>query len=163
MKTTEKAKLSEPIQNWTLVFPNQANPNGVMFGGDLLAIMDTSAAMAAKRFCQMEVSTVSVEAVHFAKPIRVGDTVKTTAKVVAVGNTSMIVKTEAFKDIGNDQLEKSVSAYYFLVAFDQNQQTARVPRLKLTENDAKEHQTALIIKQSAQQRQTQINLLAQAE
>ncbi len=162
MTTSEQQQASEEIENWTMVFPNQANPNGVMFGGDLLAIMDTTAAMAAKRFCQMEVSTVSVEAVHFAKPFRVGDTIKTAARVVAVGNSSMIVKTEAFKDIGNKQLEKAVSAYYFLVAFDQKHKTARVPRLKLDDKDSKEQQIALIIKAAAEQRQAQINLLAQA-
>jgi acyl-CoA thioesterase YciA len=89
-----------------------------MFGGDLLAIMDTTAAMATKRYCQLDVSTISVEAVHFTKPIFVGDNIKTTAKVVLVGNTSMMVKAESFRDIGSNQFEQCVIAYFSLVAFD---------------------------------------------
>ncbi|MDQ7048744.1 MAG: hotdog domain-containing protein [Enterobacterales bacterium] len=153
MSIQSESKIAEEIQNWTLVFPNQANPNGVMFGGDLLAIMDTTAAMAAKRFCQMQVSTVSVEAVHFAKPIRVGDTIKTTAKVVAVGQTSMMIKTEAFRDIGDSQLEPCVSAYYNLVAFDNQYKKAQVPRLQVKENTQIDHQIAQVVKNAAQQRQ----------
>jgi len=153
MKTHKIHKLAEEIQNWTMVFPNQTNPNGVMFGGDLLAIMDTTAAMAAKRFCQMSVSTVSVEAVHFAKPIRVGDNVKTLAKVIAVGNTSMMVKTQALRDIGNNDLEPCVSAFYNLVAFDDQNKKAQVPRLQLAQDSTIDHQIAQIIKTCAQQRE----------
>ncbi len=146
------SQIAEQIQNWTMVFPNQVNPNGHMFGGDLLAIMDTTAAMAAKRYSQMAVSTVTVEAVHFAKPFKVGDNIKTIAKVVAVGNSSMMVKAEAYRDVGNDRLEKHVTAFFNLVAFDSQRQPAQVPLLKLSAADKKDHEQALIIKDSAKQR-----------
>jgi acyl-CoA thioesterase YciA len=146
------SQIAEQIQNWTMVFPNQANPNGNMFGGDLLAIMDTTAAMAAKRYSQMDVSTVTVEAVHFAKPFMVGDNIKTLAKVVAVGHSSMMVKAEAYRDVGNDRLEKHVTAFFNLVAFDSQRQPAQVPQLKFTDADNRDHKQALIIKDSAKQR-----------
>lgn len=149
-------KRAEQMVNWNLVFPNQANPSGNMFGGDVLAIMDTTAAMAAKRFSETQVSTVSVEAVHFAKPIMVGDNIKTTAKIVAVGNTSMMVKTDVYRDIGSNKLMKCVSAFLNFVAFDYQRQPTQVPDLELCPEDEKAHQMALAIKESAQQRSAAI-------
>jgi len=152
MNQSRTQKSAEEIQNWNMVFPNQANPNGNMFGGDLLAIMDTTAAMAAKRFSQLDVSTVAVEAVHFASPLKVGDNIKTTAKVVAVGNTSMLVKTQAFRDIGQNGLLKCVSAYFSLVAFDASGKPALVPSLILQEMDKKANNEALLVKHFARKR-----------
>jgi acyl-CoA hydrolase len=147
---------AESIENWSMVFPNQANPNGNMFGGDLLAIMDTTAAMAAKRYSQRQVSTVSVEAVHFAKPFMVGDNIKVTAKVVLVGTSSMMVKTLAFKDIGQNQVEQCVSAYFNLVAFDEDRVPTAVPKLRLLKENNADYQRALVIKESAQTRHKQL-------
>ena len=158
MNIKRLSKFAEEIQNWTMVFPNQANPNGNMFGGDLLAIMDTTAAMAAKRFAQNEVSTVTVEAVHFALPLWVGNNLKTTAKVVAVGNTSMMVKALVYRDIGNDELCQCVSAYFNLVAFDQNRKPTQVPLLDLSKNEEKENELAEIIIKNAKDRQIQFNI-----
>jgi len=157
MTTERPTKKAEEIQNWTMVFPNQANPNGNMFGGDLLAIMDTTAAMAAKRYSQREVSTVTVEAVHFSKPFMVGDNIKTTAKVVSVGNSSMMVKTKAYKDTGEDHLEKCVSAYFNLVAFNENRQPTQVPELEISNDNKEDNKAAKVILDAAKQRNNILN------
>ncbi len=152
MSETRPTKQAEVMVNWNLVFPNQANPSGNMFGGDVMAIMDTTAAMAAKRFSEREVSTVTVEAVHFAKPIMVGDNIKTTARVVAVGNSSMMVKADVYRDIGGNKLMRCVSAFLNFVAFDYQRQPTQVPLLELTPEDEKAHKMALVIKKSAEER-----------
>ncbi len=152
MKNKRKTKQAEEIVNWNLVFPNQANPSGNMFGGDVMAIMDTTCAMAAKRFSENQVSTVAVEAIHFAKPIMVGDNIKTTAKVVAVGNTSMMVKADVYRDIGNNELMKCVSAFLNFVAFDYQRQPTLVPLLDLLPEDEDANKMALIIRDSAKTR-----------
>ncbi len=159
MNDTRKTKRAEEIVNWNLVFPNQANPNGNMFGGDVLAIMDTTAAMAAKRFSENQVSTVTVEAVHFAKPIMVGDNIKTTAKVVAVGKTSMIVKSDVYRDDQKGGLLKCVSAFLTFVAFDYQRQPTQVPELELSEEDKKAHEMALVIKRAAKEREGEFKKL----
>ena len=152
MSMNRKTKQAEEIVNWNLVFPNQANPSGNMFGGDVMAIMDTTSAMAAKRFSENQVSTVAVEAIHFAKPIMVGDNIKTTAKVVAVGNSSMMVKADVYRDIGNNELMRCVSAFINFVAFDYQRQPTQVPLLELAPEDEKDNQKAKIIKESAKAR-----------
>lgn len=63
--TERNKKKAEEIETWNFVFPNQSNPYGNMFGGELLAIMDTTAAMAAIRYAEKTVSTASVERVIF--------------------------------------------------------------------------------------------------
>ncbi|TQV71022.1 acyl-CoA thioesterase [Aliikangiella marina] len=157
MSDSRPVKRAEEMVNWNIVFPNQANPSGNMFGGDVLAIMDTTAAMAAKRFSETQVSTVTVEAVHFAKPIMVGDNIKTTAKVVLVGNTSMMVKTDVYRDIGGNKLMKCVSAFLNFVAFDYQRMPTQVPILELLEEDETAHKMALTIKESAKRRQQELN------
>lgn len=152
MNIKRKTKQAEEIVNWNLVFPNQANPSGNMFGGDVMAIMDTTCAMAAKRFSENQVSTVTVEAIHFAKPIMVGDNIKTTAKVVAVGNSSMMVKADVYRDIGNNELMKCVSAFLNFVAFDYQRQPTTVPLLELSPEDEKANKMALIIRDAAKAR-----------
>lgn len=152
MNQQRPTRQAEEIGNWSLVFPNQANPAGNMFGGDVMAIIDTTSAMAARRFSERQVSTVTVEAVHFAKPIVVGDSIKTVAKVVAVGNSSMIVKADVYRDIGANQIEKCVSAFLVFVAFDEKRTPTAVPLLELQPGDEKAHQMALIIKKTAEQR-----------
>lgn len=159
MNRQRKTKQAEEIVNWNLVFPNQANPSGNMFGGDVMAIMDTTSAMAAKRFSESQVSTVSVEAIHFAKPIMVGDNIKTTAKVVAVGNSSMMVKADVYRDIGNNELMKCVSAFLNFVAFDYQRQPTTVPLLELTAEDEQANKMALIIRESAKARSEKLKEL----
>ncbi len=153
MTDTRPSKHAEEMINWNLVFPNQANPSGNMFGGDVMAIIDTTAAMAAKRFSETQVSTVTVEAVHFAKPIGVGDNIKTTAKIVDVGNTSMIIKADVYRDIGANQLEKCVSAFLKFVAFDNQRKPTRVPELKLAPGDEQANRLAQEVTRAAIARQ----------
>jgi acyl-CoA thioesterase YciA len=159
MSNARTRKRAEEMVNWNLVFPNQANPSGNMFGGDVMAIMDTTAAMAAKRFSENQVSTVTVEAVHFAKPIMVGDNIKTTAKVVAVGTTSMMVKADVYRDIGGNRLMKCVSAFLNFVAFDYQRQPTPVPLLELAPEDELAHQMALVIKAAAEDRRVALEAL----
>ena len=157
MENIRPRKSAQEITNWSIVFPNQANPNGYMFGGEVMAIMDITAVMAAKRFSETDVSTVSMEAVHFAKPIYVGDNIKTTAKVVMAGTTSMMVITEVFRDIGDNQLEKCVSAFLTFVAFDESHTPTQIPELVIAEEDKSLHEIALTVKKSATQRRNELH------
>ena len=80
------------------VFPNHTNPLGTLFGGRVLELMDINAAIACKRFCRLPVVTASTEPIDFRNPIFVGETIELKSRVVWVGRTSMIVRTEVFGD-----------------------------------------------------------------
>ena len=156
--TERLKKKAEEIVTWNFVFPNQSNPYGNMFGGELLAIMDSTAAMAAIRYSGNTVSTASVERVIFKKPIFVGDRIKTVAKVVWVGNTSMMVRTDVFVDKGEvvgDVL--STTAHFTLVAFDSERRPVSVPELIIeTDKEKKQNEFAEQIKAHVGRRETRI-------
>ncbi|MBD3652892.1 hotdog domain-containing protein [Kangiella sp.] len=151
-------KKAEEIETWNFVFPNQSNPYGNMFGGELLAIMDTTAAMAAIRYAEKTVSTASVERVIFKKPIFVGDRIKTVAKVVLVGRTSMMVRTDVFVDKGGEEGDVlSTTAHFTLVAFDEQRVPAEVPELIIeTDKEKKQSELAQQIKDHVGRREVRI-------
>ncbi|HEY9029925.1 MAG TPA: hotdog domain-containing protein [Kangiella sp.] len=156
--TERTPKKAEEIVTWNFVFPNQSNPYGNMFGGELLAIMDTTAAMAAIRYAERTVSTASVERVIFKKPIFVGDRIKTVAKVVLVGRTSMMVRTDVFVDKGGDEGDVlSTTAHFTLVAFDDERVPVPVPALIIdTDKERKQSELAQQIKNHVGRREGRI-------
>lgn len=156
--TERTPKKAEEIVTWNFVFPNQSNPYGNMFGGELLAIMDTTAAMAAIRYAERTVSTASVERVIFKKPIFVGDRIKTVAKVVLVGRTSMMVRTDVFVDKGGDEGDVlSTTAHFTLVAFDDERVPVPVPALIIdTDKEGKQSELAQQIKNHVGRREGRI-------
>ena len=62
-------KKAQALSSWDIVFPNDANPLGTMFGGKLMAIMDEMAGIAASRFCNRPAVTASTEAFIFKNPV----------------------------------------------------------------------------------------------
>lgn len=145
------SKKAEVITDWTFVFPNDANPYGAMFGGKVLAIMDTIAAIAAIRYSGRTVSTAAVEAVEFKLPIVVGDRIQTCAKVVWTGRTSMIVKVDVYRDRrAGEDLIHCTSAHFTMVAFDDDRRPTGVPQLLVETGEEKnDHQIAEMIHQQA--------------
>ena len=63
------------------VLPGETNPLNNLFGGELLARMDTAAAIAARRHSKKIVVTSSVNHVSFDKAIRLGCTFSLHGKV----------------------------------------------------------------------------------
>jgi len=74
-----------------LMMPQHANVLGNVFGGVILAMMDTAAGIAAVRHARTTCVTASVDRVDFREPIHIGDLVIMKASVNYVGRTSMEV------------------------------------------------------------------------
>ena len=72
-----------------LMMPQHANVLGHVFGGVVLSMMDTTAAVSAIRHARLACVTVSVDRVDFREPIHVGDLVIMKSSVNFVGRTSM--------------------------------------------------------------------------
>jgi acyl-CoA thioesterase YciA len=103
----------------TFAMPADANPNGDIFGGWLMAQMDLAGAVAAMRRARGRVATVAVDAMTFHKPVFVGDLVSCYAEVVRVGRTSMTVKIETFVERRKTRaIEKVTEATFTFVALD---------------------------------------------
>lgn len=77
-----------------IVFPNDANHHGTLFGGAALSYMDKAAFLAASRHGRVPFVTASSEKIDFSRPAYIGDMVETTGRVVRVGNSSLDVEVE---------------------------------------------------------------------
>lgn len=72
--------------------------HGNMFGGNMLAILDESAAAYACQICDTpRMVTKKIEEVIFENPVKVGNILKIYAEVIKMGTTSITIKLEARK------------------------------------------------------------------
>ncbi len=113
--------------------PSDANPNGDIFGGWVLAQMDIAGAVPAVICANGPVVTVAVEAMRFHAPISVGDMVTFYAKIVQIGNTSIttFIETWARHQLTGSEV-KVTEGIFVYVAIDKTGQ----PRSVLGKNDA---------------------------
>ena len=114
------------------------NSAGRLFGGDLLAWIDETGALAAKRHCNQAVTTVAIDNIHFVKPMYEGQVAVLIAKVTYVGNSSIEVRVHSYVEDIMGVRSLVNSAYLVYVALE-NEQPVRVPRLEpVTEGERAE-------------------------
>ena len=144
-------KKAETLSSWELVFPNDANPYGSMFGGRLMALMDKVGAMAGAAYAGTVVTTASTEAMDFLHPIRVGEQIEATARVVSVGRSSMVIKVDVYSDnILTGERHHCTRAHFNFVALDGAGRPTRVPPLLVeTPEEKRALEIAGIVKQKA--------------
>ncbi len=80
----------------TIAMPADTNPNGDMFGGWMMSMMDLAGANKAIETCKGPVVTVAVDAMEFHLPAYVGDEVSCYSSVEKIGKTSIRVRVEAW-------------------------------------------------------------------
>src|SRR6185369_14387122 len=71
--------------------PADANQNGDIFGGWIMAQVDIAGGAIAARVARGRVATVAVKEFVFKQPVQIGDLLSFYAEVVRVGNTSVTV------------------------------------------------------------------------
>jgi acyl-CoA thioesterase YciA len=98
--------------------PADTNSNGDIFGGWLMARMDTAGAVAAVRRSRGRVATVAVTGMSFHKPVLVGDIVSCYAEIQKIGRTSMTVTVETWIDRHNGDSYKVTEGTFVYVALD---------------------------------------------
>lgn len=113
-----------------LMLPQHSNNLGLVFGGVILAMMDTASAVCAIRHARSTCVTASVDRVDFREPIHLGDLVIMKCSVNYVGRTSMEVgvRVEA-EDLQTGNRRHTNSCYLTFVAIDRNGRPIEVPRL----------------------------------
>ena len=112
----------------TVAMPANANSNGDIFGGWLLAQMDLAGAVPAMRRARGRIVTVAVDAMTFHRPVLVGDVVSIYAEVTRVGRTSIRVKIEAWVERrATAKIEKVTEGVFTYVAIDEKGKKRKVP------------------------------------
>lgn len=84
--------MSQPVQMVEMIFPEQANHYGTLFGGHALALMAKAAFVAAGRHAKAPVVMARSERADFATPVRVGEVLELVARVTRTGRSSMTVE-----------------------------------------------------------------------
>jgi len=114
----------------TFVMPNMQNVLGDLFGGDLMALVDQAAAVAAMRHAGGPAVTKSIDRLDFHHPIPVGALVTCLATVDFVGRSSMDITVEVFSErISTGERQHTHTAHVVFVAIDEERRPKRVPRL----------------------------------
>lgn len=104
------------------------NSSGRLFGGSLMSWIDETGAMAARRHCNMSVTTVAVDNLQFVEPVMLSQIVVLVAKVTHVGSSSMEVRVDTYVENLEGMRSRVNRAYLVYVALKDNVPT-RVPRL----------------------------------
>ena len=119
----------------TFVMPHMQNVLGDLFGGELMALVDQAAAVAAIRHAGGPAVTASIDRVDFRERIPVGALVTCTATVDFVGNSSMDISVEVYAEkVSTGERRHTHTAHVVFVAIDEHGKPKRVPRL-LAETD----------------------------
>ncbi|HET9066481.1 MAG TPA: acyl-CoA thioesterase [Gemmatimonadales bacterium] len=114
----------------TLVMPHMANILGDLFGGNIMAMVDQAAAIAAIRHAGGKAVTASIHRVDFRERIPMGALVTCLAQVVYVGNSSMDITVEVFAEQpSTGERRRTHTARVVFVAIDDYGRPKRVPRL----------------------------------
>jgi acyl-CoA hydrolase len=101
------------------VFPNDLNPHGTLFGGRVMQIVDTLAAIVAKRHSGKVCVTLGIDSVRFLNPARRGDILVCKASVNRTWTTSMEVGVKVVaEDFRTLEQKDILSAYFTFVAVD---------------------------------------------
>ncbi len=116
-----------------MVFPEQTNHYGTLFGGQALALMDKAAFIVASRYARRTVVTASSEKCDFHVPVRQGQLIELVACVIATGKTSITVEVELHaEDLLTGDRQLGTRGRFVLVALDAHGKPTGVPPLPAT-------------------------------
>ena len=103
-----------------LVMPQDANTVGTLFGGQMVSWMDIAASKAAHRFLKGTDADVAVtraiDLIEFQRPVYVGNWVNFEATIIQTGNSSIVIKVDAYKEDHEKDHELACSAKFTMVS-----------------------------------------------
>ena len=113
----------------TLAMPADANPNGDIFGGWVLAQMDLGGAVPAAERAAGRIATVAIDAMRFHRPVYIGDLVSCYSEIAKVGTTSITVHVEVWARRHRiDEVVKVTEGTFVYVAIDEDGRPRAVPQ-----------------------------------
>ncbi len=137
---------------------NSSDLNGYkrLFGGTLLAWIDTVAGIVSRRHCESNITTVAIDNLTFIAPAHANDTIVLCGKPTFSGKTSLEVKVDSFVEHLDGSRELINTAYVVMVALDENEQKIEIPVLKpVTDEEKSEYESAKKRKELRKVRQEQ--------
>jgi acyl-CoA thioesterase YciA len=135
MPAAELPPGSEPALR-IFAMPKDANANGDVFGGWVMANMDLAGAVPAAVRAGGRIATVAVNGMRFHQPISVGDLVTCYAEITAMGITSITVLVETWskRRLTAEQIKVTEGTFVY-VAIDENGTKRVLPPLDSSTSD----------------------------
>jgi acyl-CoA thioesterase YciA len=111
-----------------MAMPADANPNGDIFGGWLLAQMDLAGGNLAVRRARGRCATVAVDGMVFHEPVFVGDEVSCYGELIKTGRSSMTIRIEAWRRrLATGEVRQVTQAIFTYVALGEDRRPRALP------------------------------------
>jgi acyl-CoA thioesterase YciA len=109
--------------------PADANANGDIFGGWIMAQVDVAGAVLPARIAKGRIATVAVNQFVFKQAVSIGDLLSFYARVVRIGTTSVTVHVEVYaeRNPADLHLVKVTEANLTYVAIDRDGRPRALP------------------------------------
>jgi acyl-CoA thioesterase YciA len=112
-----------------IAMPADTNANGDIFGGWVMSRMDQAGGIAGVERAGGRVVTVSIDAMTFIQPMRVGDVLEVYTEVRSIGRTSMKIHIEAWAmRFRTHHRDKVTDANFTFVAIDDEGRPRPIPK-----------------------------------
>ena len=110
--------------------PADANNNGDIFGGWIMAQVELAGAVLPARLAKGRIATVAVNQFVFKQPVSIGDLLSFYVHVERIGRTSITVRVEVFaeRNPADLQVVKVTEANLTYVAIDMQGKPREIPR-----------------------------------
>jgi len=110
--------------------PADANQNGDIFGGWVMAQVDIAGGSVAAKLARGRVATVAVKEFTFKQPVQIGDLLSFYVDLEKIGNTSITVTVEVYAERRPEspRVVKVTEATLTYVAIDSTGRPRPVPR-----------------------------------
>lgn len=145
MSLAPKPVAASAIHDQTaIVFPDDLNNLGTLFGGRVMEMCDKVCAVVAKRHAGCNCVTLGIDSVRFLASARHGDILIFKASVNHAWRTSMEVGVKVFaEDFRTLQMTHVVSAYFTFVGVDEHLKPTPIPAvIPETDDERRRHRQA---------------------
>ena len=127
--------LTQQVQ---IIMPCHVNGVNRLFGGQLMAWIDVTAAVEARRHTRRQVTTLVVDNLLFLGPAFLDETVRLDAQVTWTGKTSLEVRVDSYIESLEGQERLINQAYLVFVALDRLGRPAEFPPFVPSTEEEKE-------------------------
>jgi acyl-CoA hydrolase len=121
-----------------IIMPSHVNGVNRLFGGQLMAWIDVTAAVEARRHTRRQVITAAVDNLRFLGPAFLDETVRLDARVTWTGRTSLEVRVDSFVESLSGTERLINRAYLVFVALDDEGRPAPVPAFSPASDEEKQ-------------------------
>ena len=155
--TLEKTVAQSRTEQIQILMKGDMNGYSRLFGGKLMEWIDVAAAVAARRHSGRNVTTACIDSLVFRAPAHANDTLVLIAQLTYVGKSSMEVRVDSYVEKLDGARTLINTASLVLVALDEAERPAPVPRL-IPETEEEKRELAAGAARAALRRQRQAEL-----